>query len=129
MLLANEREIVLQFAAPTDSVEAAARSVRRRVLLVGSVSVLGAGGVGWLAAAFALAPLARLRREADRVSETVDLSVRVPAGQGPAGVDELGQTFKPHAGAESVSSPHARKRHCTPRAPSPPTRRTSCARR
>lgn len=93
VLLANEREIVLQFAAPTDSVEAAARSVRRRVLLVGSVSVLGAGGVGWLAAAFALAPLARLRREADRVSETVDLSVRVPAGQGPAEVDELGQTF------------------------------------
>ena len=89
----RESAIVLQFAAPTDTVEAAARSVRRRVLLLGGVAVLGAGGLGWLTAALALSPLARLRHEAERVSQTADLSVRVPDGQGPAEVDELGQTF------------------------------------
>jgi two-component system sensor histidine kinase PrrB len=86
-------DLTLQVSASTDGIKATLRGLRRLLFLVGLLAVSGAGIGGWILGAVAMRPLAGLRREAERVSETVDLSVRVPANQGPAEVDDLAHSL------------------------------------
>ncbi|MPZ98083.1 MAG: HAMP domain-containing protein [Dehalococcoidia bacterium] len=81
--------IYLQVAASTSGVEATLRALRNRVIAVGVVAVGGVGLASWSLGTLALRPLGRLREEAERVSGTHDLGVRVPVDQGPPEVDEL----------------------------------------
>jgi two-component system, OmpR family, sensor histidine kinase PrrB len=81
-------EVTMQFAASLGPVDTAVASVRRRVILLGLGAILVAGAIAWALAGVVLEPLRRLRGEAERVSETADLSVRVPLA-GPSEVSEV----------------------------------------
>jgi signal transduction histidine kinase len=81
----------LQVAARLAPVRARADRLRRIVVVVAVLALLGTALVaGWLVRV-ALAPLRRLRGAADRVAKTADLSVRVPARDGPVEVRELAE--------------------------------------
>ncbi len=79
----------LQAATRLDTVQARARRLRRIVAIVAALALLGTALAAGALVRLALAPLARLRAAADRVAETADLSVRVPADDGPDEVREL----------------------------------------
>ena len=83
----------LQTTASMAGVESTLAGLRRLLFGLGAFAVGAAGLGGWLLGTVAIRPLAGLRREAERVSETVDLSVRVPVDQGPSEVDELAQAL------------------------------------
>ncbi|MBT5775660.1 MAG: HAMP domain-containing histidine kinase [Dehalococcoidia bacterium] len=85
--------VLLQTTASMEGVESTLSELRRLILALGAFAVGAAGLGGWLLGTVAIRPLAGLRREAERVSETVDLSVRVPVDQGPSEVDELAQAL------------------------------------
>ena len=85
--------LTLQLTASMAGIDATLHDLRRLLLVVGGLAVTGAGVGGWLLGTVAMRPLAGLRREAERVSETVDLSVRVPADQAPGEVDELARSL------------------------------------
>ena len=86
-------ELTLQVSGSTAGIEAALRALRRILLFVGLLAVTGAALGGWLLGTVVARPVAGLRREAERVSETVDLSVRVPEHQGPPEVDDLAHSL------------------------------------
>ena len=86
-------DLTVLVGASMDGVDATVAGLRRLLIVLGGVAVVGAGGGGWLLATVAIRPLAELRREAERVTETADLSVRVPAHQGPSEVDELARSL------------------------------------
>jgi two-component system, OmpR family, sensor histidine kinase PrrB len=65
----------------------------RRVALLGLAGLVGAGAAGWIFSGAALRSLERLRTGARGVSSTEDLSLRLPAGEGPDEVDELARTL------------------------------------
>jgi len=88
-----EQPLTLQLTTSMAGIDATLRDLRRLLLLVGALAVTGAAAGGWLLGAVAMRPLAGLRREAERVSETVDLSMRVPVDQGPAEVDDLARSL------------------------------------
>jgi signal transduction histidine kinase len=79
----------LQAAATLSPLQARATRLRRIVAIVAALALLAtalaAGGLVRLA----LAPLRRLRLAAGQVADTADLSVRVPADDGPEEVREL----------------------------------------
>jgi two-component system sensor histidine kinase PrrB len=79
----------LQTTASVAGVESTLTGLRQLLFGLGVFAVGAAGLTSWQLGALAIRPLAGLRREAERVSETVDLSVRVPVDQGPSEVDEL----------------------------------------
>ena len=85
--------VLLQTTASMAGVESTLAGLRRLLFGLGAFAVGAAGFGGWLLGTVAIRPLAGLRREAERVSETVDLSVRVPVDQGPSEVDELAQAL------------------------------------
>lgn len=85
--------VLLQTTASMAGVESTLAELRRLIFALGAFAVGAAGIGGWLLGTVAIRPLAGLRREAERVSETVDLSVRVPVDQGPSEVDELAQAL------------------------------------
>jgi two-component system sensor histidine kinase PrrB len=82
----------IEVAASTAPLDETIASVRRRVITVGALAIGVAGAVAWMLASVATRPLERLRFEAQRVGETVDLSARVPSG-GPREVRDLGATL------------------------------------
>ena len=84
---------MLQVTASMAGVESSLAGLRRLLFGLGVIAVGAAGVGGWLLGTVAIRPLVGLRREAERVSETVDLSVRVPVDQGPSEVDELAQAL------------------------------------
>ena len=65
--------------------------LRLRRLVVLGVALFGVAG--WVAAAAALAPLARLRRATERVAATTDLGTRVGGDPGPTEVRKLASSF------------------------------------
>lgn len=85
--------LTLQVSTSTAGIEATIVSLRRLLFLVGGIAIAGAGTGGWLLGTLVVRPVAGLRREAERVSETVDLSVRVPVNQGPSEVDDLAHSL------------------------------------
>ena len=85
----GQEPVVVQVTASMAGVDETTAGLRRLVLIVGAIAVVGAGGSGWLLGSAAIRPLSRLRREAERVSDTADLRLRVPTDQGPREVDEL----------------------------------------
>jgi len=91
--LTNGEPVLLQMTASMAGVESTLAGLRRLLFGLGAFTVGAAGLGGWLLGTVAIRPLAGLRREAERVSETVDLSVRVPVDQGPSEVDELAQSL------------------------------------
>lgn len=86
-------DIRVEVAEPMAPVNATVGSVARQVLRLGVLAVVVAGVLGWLLGGAALRPLARLRRDAERVSGTHDLEVRVADQQGLREVDELGRSL------------------------------------
>lgn len=89
----ERRQVAVEVALPTTEAETTVADTRRLVLRLGLAAVTVAGFLGWLLAGAALRPLARLRHDAERVSGTDDLEVRVADAQGLAEVDELGATI------------------------------------
>jgi two-component system sensor histidine kinase PrrB len=89
----NGGPVLLQATASMAGIESRLTGLFRLLLGLGAFAVGAAGLIGWLLGTVAIRPLAGLRREAERVSETADLSVRVPMDQGPSEVDELAQSL------------------------------------
>jgi two-component system sensor histidine kinase PrrB len=79
----GQGELLLQVGASLEPVERAAATVRRRVWLVGLVAVALGAVAAYLLAGAAIGPLKRLRRTAEAVASSGDLSVRVPATDQP----------------------------------------------
>jgi len=92
-LRSGSTSLTVEVAASMAGIEATLRDLRRLLLFVGTLAIAGAGVGGWALGTVAMRPLVGLRREAERVSETVDLSVRVPVDQGPSEVDDLAHSL------------------------------------
>lgn len=84
---------VIEVAVPTAEMRARVTGVTAHVLRVGAVAVALAGLLGWFFGGAALRPLVRLRRDAEKVSGTDDLELRVADRQGLREVDELGRSL------------------------------------
>ena len=84
---------IIEVAASTAPLDETITSVRRRIVTVGTLAVAVAVATAWMLASVATRPLERLRVQAQRVGETVDLSARVPSSGGPREVRELGTTL------------------------------------
>lgn len=77
---------LVQVGASLKPTEDRIAGLRRRVVALSLAGIVLAGGAAWWLAGLALAPLARLRAGAARVSSTRDLSTRL-AGEG--GIEEI----------------------------------------
>jgi two-component system, OmpR family, sensor histidine kinase MprB len=77
--------LALQIARPLDEVDAALDRIRALLFLIATVGIALAAGLGLVVAKAVLAPVQRLTRTAEEVSETRDLSRRIDA----SGTDEL----------------------------------------
>ena len=82
----------VEVGTPATSVEETIRQLRRRAGMLSLLALVLAALLGWLLGDATLRPLARLRRDAERVSGTDDLGVRVADGQGLREVDDLGRS-------------------------------------
>jgi len=82
-------EALVQLAAPLGDTEAATRRLRRRALVVGLVTAVGAGLAGYLLGARAARPLTGLRRDAARLDDGDPARWRVAAAYGSVEVDEV----------------------------------------
>lgn len=87
----SDQPSIVQIAAPiSTATEAPVQSLRRRVVVIGLSAIGASGGIGFILGTVALRPLARLRRETERVTEESDFHLRVTDDSGPREVDELG---------------------------------------
>jgi len=94
----NRPGLALQIARPLDEVDAALDRIRVLLFLIAAVGIALAAGLGLVVAKAVLAPVQRLTRTAEEVSETRDLSRRIDA----SGNDELSRlaaTFNTMLGA------------------------------
>ncbi|MEZ5409925.1 MAG: sensor histidine kinase [Acidimicrobiales bacterium] len=82
-------EALVQLAAPLGDTEAATRRLRRRALVVGLATALGAGLAGYLLGARAARPLTGLRRDAARLDDGDPARWRVASSYGSVEVDEV----------------------------------------
>ncbi len=82
-------EALVQLAAPLGDTEAATRRLRRRALVVGLTTALGAGLAGYLLGARAAKPLTDLRRDAARLDDGDPARWRVGGPYGSVEVDEV----------------------------------------
>ncbi len=82
-------EALVQLAAPLGDTEAATRRLRRRALVVGLTTALGAGLAGYLLGGRAARPLTSLRRDATRLDDGDPARWRVAAAYGSVEVDEV----------------------------------------
>ena len=97
-LPAGDRGFTLQVGRSLEELDQALGRIRRYLLAVTLVGIALAAGLGLLVARAVLAPVQRLTRTAEEVSETRDLSRRIDA----AGSDELSRlasTFNTMLGA------------------------------
>ena len=86
--------LAVQVTVSMAGVDETVAELRRLLLLVGAVAVGAAGLGGWLLGSVAIRPLSRLRSEAERVSGTADLSLRVPTDRGPR-LEQQPVAFRP----------------------------------
>ncbi len=94
----NRPGLALQIARPLDEVDAALDRIRVLLFLIAAVGIALAAALGLVVAKAVLAPVQRLTRTAEEVSETRDLSRRIDA----SGTDELSRlaaTFNTMLGA------------------------------
>jgi two-component system, OmpR family, sensor histidine kinase PrrB len=84
---------LVQLAAPLGDTEAASRRLRRRAILVGITTALGAGGVGYGLGALALRPLTVLRRDAARLDDSAPDQWQVGSHYGSVEIDEVAATL------------------------------------
>ncbi|HWL32699.1 MAG TPA: HAMP domain-containing sensor histidine kinase [Gaiellaceae bacterium] len=97
-LPAGERGFTLQVGRSLEEVDQALGTIRRWLLAIALVGIALAAALGLVVARAVLAPVQRLTRTAEEVSETRDLSRRIDAG----GTDELSRlatTFNTMLGA------------------------------
>jgi two-component system sensor histidine kinase PrrB len=83
----------LEVATPLRDVEDRISSLRTRVIVLGLVALVLASVLAWVLVGVALRSLERLRGAATRVSGTEELGTRLPVGDGPREVDELGMAL------------------------------------
>ena len=86
-------DFFLQIAVSTSGINSQIKDLQQLILLLGSFAVIGAGVAGWCIGSVAMRPLFNLRREAEQVTETVDLSVRIPTSQGTKEIDQLANSL------------------------------------
>ena len=94
----NRPGLALQIARPLDEVDAALDRIRVLLFLIAAIGIALAAALGLVVAKAVLAPVQRLTRTAEEVSETRDLSRRIDA----SGTDELSRlaaTFNTMLGA------------------------------
>jgi two-component system, OmpR family, sensor histidine kinase MprB len=90
--------LALQIARPLEEVDAALDRIKTLLFLIAAVGIALAAGLGLVVSKALLAPVQRLTRTAEEVSETRDLSRRIDA----TGTDELSRlaaTFNTMLGA------------------------------
>ena len=90
--------LALQIARPLEEVDAALDRIKTLLILIAAVGIALAAGLGLVVSKALLAPVQRLTRTAEEVSETRDLSRRIDA----SGSDELSRlaaTFNTMLGA------------------------------
>ncbi|MDP9494500.1 MAG: HAMP domain-containing histidine kinase [Actinomycetota bacterium] len=92
--LAIGRGVDVEVAMSLEQVDAVYERMRTRLRRVVVLGVGLFGLAGWVAAAGALAPLARLRKATEHVTATNDLTTRVGSDQGPREVKELAASFE-----------------------------------
>lgn len=80
---------VVQLAAPLGDVDARAAELRRRAWLIGLVTVLIAGAIGFVFGRRATRPLSELRRDADRWDDTDPSTWSVAGRYGSPEVDDV----------------------------------------
>ena len=94
----DTRGLALQIARPLEEVDAALDRIRVLLFLIAAVGIALAAALGLIVSKAVLAPVQRLTRTAEEVSETRDLSRRIDA----SGTDELSRlaaTFNTMLGA------------------------------
>src|ERR671913_580305 len=99
----NRPGLALQVARPLDEVDAALDRIKTLLFLIAAIGVGIAAGLGLVVSKALLAPVQRLTRTAEEVSETRDLSRRIEA----TGNDELSRlaaTFNTMLGALEESA-------------------------
>ena len=92
--LAIGRALDIEVAMSLEQVDAVFERLQARLRRVVVLGVGLFGLAGWVAAAGALAPLARLRKATEQVTETNDLTTRVGVDRGPREVKELASSFE-----------------------------------
>jgi two-component system, OmpR family, sensor histidine kinase MprB len=94
----DEPGLALQIARPLEEVDAVLGRIKTLLFLIAATGIALAAGLGLVVAKAVLAPVQRLTRTAEEVSETRDLSRRIDA----SGTDELSRlaaTFNTMLGA------------------------------
>ncbi len=92
----------LQIARSLAEIDQSLADLRSRILLIGSLAVVGAGLAAWLLAARTASPIMRLTAAAEAVAETGDLDHPVD-GAGGDEVGRLASSFNAMLGALSLS--------------------------
>jgi two-component system sensor histidine kinase PrrB len=95
--------VQVQVIAPTASIRAAGRSIRRRVLLVGAGALVLIVLLTLLITGRELRPLRRLADVAGRIGDDEDLAVRAPT-DGPPEIRTVSQAFNAMLGRIQVSA-------------------------
>jgi two-component system, OmpR family, sensor histidine kinase PrrB len=88
----DANDVVIEVASPSSVANQRLRTITRQVLRLGLLGALLAAAVGWLLGGAALRPLARLRRDTERLTEAGE-DARVSESQGLREVDELGRSL------------------------------------
>ncbi|MCE7883921.1 MAG: sensor histidine kinase [Actinobacteria bacterium ATB1] len=93
-LSGTDQPSLVQVAAPLSTTsEEPVNALKRRLAVIGAAAIAASGGIGFLLGTVALRPLARLRRETERVTEAGDYHLRVTDDSGPLEVDQLGEAL------------------------------------
>ena len=85
--------IAIQAAITRDSVTTTLQDFRDRFILIGVLTVIGAGISGWFLGGVVLQPITHLRRHTEKVRDSQDLSQRVPEKLGPSEVEALAKSL------------------------------------
>tara|TARA_B100000700_G_scaffold331004_1_gene460701 strand:+ start:3489 stop:4880 length:1392 start_codon:yes stop_codon:yes gene_type:complete len=89
----NNSNLSLQIAVSTSGINSQVRDLQQLILLLGVLAVFSAGIAAWGIGSVAMRPLFNLRKDAEQVTETADLSVRVPTSQGAKEIDQLANSL------------------------------------
>ena len=87
-LITNET-IAIQSAMTRDSISTTLQDFRERFFAVGIIAIFAAGIGGWFLGGTVVKPIDRLRRHAENVRESEDLSQRIPENLGSVEVKVL----------------------------------------